>query len=91
MNIEICLGTRDVGTTAVVTTRRWFSTKVSKYICHRASPVMGGQWICESSGLEASSELQSKLNYAAQAAASLAENKRGSAYANKAQDAVAAS
>ena len=91
MNIEICLGTRDVGTTAVVTTRRWFSTKVSKYICHKASPVMGGQWISESSGLEASGELQSKLNYAAQAAARLAENKTGSPYTSNAQEAVSAS
>ncbi len=82
-SVHIDLGRRDIGTTAMVSFKRFRSTRHAKFVCHQADPMMGGKWIEESNGIAAGGDLASKLNNAAQAAVSLAANTATSALKSK--------
>lgn len=73
LKIEIVLAKSDVGTIAKVLTKSFFKTKETEYICHKASPLMGAEWVDAQSGLMAGSDIATQINDAAQAAASLAK------------------
>lgn len=71
MRIQIQLASRDVGTTALVTRRRWFRKVSETFSCFKADPVRGGSWINAATGLRADLNLEYQLNDAANAAALL--------------------
>lgn len=75
-SIAVKLGAQAVGTTAVVTTKRWWRVvSVKTYVCVSASPLTGADWIpvgaadSFSGSDRVDEDLRMALNDAAQAAA----------------------
>jgi len=64
---EFTFANQAMGTCVIVTTKRLFRKPVvESYMCVRATPIMGGQWVNKATGLQPDDDLNSEINRAAQ-------------------------